>query len=114
MRSLTAIVSRATILVAGKMTRKITFGPLHDLLQHAKHEAVERNMTLRGARLQLSRPVGPANRLAVATVARVISCLVSGLRARPVRRCNKFLSLSSRKYYTATVSIQFTTCSSSR
>jgi len=29
------------------MTRKTTFDLPHDLLQHAKHEAVERNTTLR-------------------------------------------------------------------
>jgi len=29
------------------MTRKTTFDLSHDLLQHAKHEADERNMTLR-------------------------------------------------------------------
>ena len=31
---------------SGKMTRKTTFDLPHDLLQHAKHEADERNMTL--------------------------------------------------------------------
>jgi hypothetical protein len=30
-----------------KMTRKTTLDLPHDLLQHAKHEAVERNTTLR-------------------------------------------------------------------
>ena len=35
------------ILPFGKMTRKTTFDLPHDLLQRAKHEAVERNTTLR-------------------------------------------------------------------
>jgi hypothetical protein len=34
-------------VTVGKMTRKTTFDLPHDLLQHAKHEAVERNTTLR-------------------------------------------------------------------
>jgi hypothetical protein len=34
------------LLSPGKMTRKTTFDLPHDLLQHAKHEADERNMTL--------------------------------------------------------------------
>ena len=64
------------------MIRKITFDLPHDLLQHAKHEAVETNMTLRGARLQLSRPVGPCQPASTRYRRAVISCLV--LRAHPV------------------------------
>ena len=43
----------------GKMTRKTTFDLPHDLLQHAKHEADERNMTLRApVILALRRELG--------------------------------------------------------
>jgi hypothetical protein len=62
---------------------KITYDPPHDLLQHANHEAVERNMTCAGAaRLQQSRPVGPCQPACTRYRRAVISCLV--LRAHPV------------------------------
>jgi hypothetical protein len=38
---------KSTNSLIRKMTRKTTFDLPHDLLQHAKHEAVERNTTLR-------------------------------------------------------------------
>ena len=47
-------------MTAGKMTRKTTFDLPHDLLQHAKHEAVERNTTLRALVISaLRKELGP-------------------------------------------------------